>query len=85
MTYTFHTDPGHGWLAVPIADLQMFGLKPEDFSQFSYRHYDTVFLEEDCDAGVFVNAYAQRMGSRPEFRELHTDHDSPIRTYRRIK
>ena len=85
MTYTFYSDPGHGWLAVPISDLQMYGLTPADFSQYSYRHYDTVFLEEDIDALVFIDAFAERMGSRPEIRELHTDNDSPIRTYRRIK
>jgi hypothetical protein len=85
MTYTYHTDPSHGWLEVPVSDLMGLGLKPEDFSEYSYRRGEFVFLEEDCDASVFVDAYVQRHGARPQFREVHTDSDHPIRAYDRIK
>ena len=83
--FTFYTDPGHGWLAVTFTDMIELGLKPDDFSQYSYRHGDVAYLEEDCDAAVFVNAYTQVKGERPKFREVHTDSDSIIRTYKRIK
>ena len=85
MQFTYHTDPGHGWVEVSIPDLISVGLTPVDFSQYSYRAGDYVFLEEDCDAAVFVNAFIQCNGARPQFREVHTDNDHPIRTYKRIK
>lgn len=85
MTFTFHTDPGHGWLEVSIPDLMSVGLTPDDFTRYSYRSGDYVFLEEDCDAAVFVNAYTQINGERPKFREVHTNSNHPIRTYKRIK
>ena len=85
MQFTYHTDPGHGWIEVSFADLVSVGLKPDDFSQYSYRSGEYAYLEEDCDAAVFVNAWKQVRGESPKFRELHTDSDSRIRTYKRIK
>lgn len=83
-TYIYHTDPGHGWIEVPVVDLQELGLKLADFTRYSYMKHDRVYLEEDCDAAVFVNAYAERYGVRPKFRELHTGVDSMIRSYARL-
>ena len=70
MTYRFITDPGHGWLEVPVADLATVGLKPTDFSRFSYQSRDGVmlYLEEDCDATKFINEYYARYG-RPDMTE----------------
>lgn len=83
-TYIYHTDPGHGWIEVPVVDLQELGLTTADFTRFSYIKHDKVYLEEDCDAAVFVNAYAEKYGVRPKFRELHTGVDSMIRNYTRL-
>ena len=57
MPYTFHTDPGHGWLEVPIKDCARIGLSLDDFSEYSYRDGNTLFLEEDCDMAVFIKAW----------------------------
>ncbi len=57
MPYTFHTDPGHGWLEVPIKDCARIGLSLDNFSKHSYRDGNTLFLEEDCDMAVFIKAY----------------------------
>lgn len=54
MQYTFISDPGHGWLKVPLADLPT-GFEPSFYS-FKDKHY--AYLEEDCDAGAFLKAIA---------------------------
>ena len=51
--YTFWADPGHGWLAVPAAEIKALGIKP---SGYSYRAGGFVYLEEDCDLGLFMRA-----------------------------
>ena len=50
--YTFHSDPGHAWLEVPLGDaLNVPGISP-------YSYIDVVnrkaYLEEDCDATRFL-------------------------------
>ena len=54
--FTFHTDPGHGWLEVSVSAAESVGLSPADFSNFSYRKGDILYLEEDCDAPKLLNA-----------------------------
>ena len=49
---TFHSDPGHGWLQVPITLLRESGIKITGFSYYSDKT-ENVFLEEDCDAPKF--------------------------------
>lgn len=83
-TYIYHTDPGHGWIEVPVADLQELGLKLADFTRYSYINHDRVYLEEDCDAAVFVNAYVEKHGVSPAFRPQNTNSDSIIRTFKRL-
>ena len=55
--FTFHTDPGHGWLEVDLHEMRRSGLEPKDFSACSYRRRNVFFLEEDCDAPKFKKAY----------------------------
>jgi hypothetical protein len=50
----FHYDDGHGWLKVPLSTLAQFGLQCADFSSYSYRNKDCIYLEEDCDATKFL-------------------------------
>ena len=60
-TFIFHSDPGHGWLQVSKSDLEEFGVA-DKITPFSYVNRNFVFLEEDCDAGVFINAYEKKHG-----------------------
>jgi hypothetical protein len=53
--YTFHSDPEHGWLEVGFSEIKRLGIE-KDISQHSYRKGERVFLEEDSDAGKFLNA-----------------------------
>ena len=83
--YTFHCDAGHGWLEVPLADILKLGLKPEDFSRYSYCNVSylytpTMYLEEDIDMQVFMLA-AIRAGVDVEMPEAYVHGDSHIRSY----
>lgn len=84
MEFKFFSDPGHGWLRVDIQSAESVGLKPSSFSRYSYHFGHWLFLEEDCDAGIFVNAYLKKNGQAPRIVEHSTDSDSIIRSYERI-
>jgi hypothetical protein len=80
-----HTDDGHGWLRVTIGEVTMLGFNVTDFSKYSYRRGEDLYLEEDCDASRFVVAYRRRYGNDPEIGCNHFNGSSPIRHYARIK
>jgi hypothetical protein len=56
---TFHSDAGHGWLAVKIKHLQELGLQ-DKITMYSYTKGDTVYLEEDYDMMQFCQAAKER-------------------------
>lgn len=77
LTLRFISDPGHGWLRVPIEML-----KPEmGISGFSYVDAEWAYLEEDCDAGRFFQVYDQEKFNI-EYR--NTNHNSAIRDLPRM-
>lgn len=55
--YRFISDPGHGWLEVPSSEVTRLGVKP---STCSYVHKGKTYLEEDCDANLFIAAKQSR-------------------------
>jgi hypothetical protein len=81
--FTFYSDPGHGWVAVPKALLRDLGIAGR-ITPYSYQRGATAFLEEDCDASTFI--VAMKAAGRPfKFDERHDNRDSFIRaldTYR---
>lgn len=78
MKYIYHTDPGHGWIEVPIVELARLQLKP---SPYSYRKGANAYLEEDCDASAW--AEAKRAAGEPfELVTRHTNNDHAIRNFR---
>lgn len=72
-TFTFHTDPGHGWVEVPLQVIQELDIK-KDISSYSYTDGRNVYLEEDCDAGKFVTAFEKVNGSRPKLVEKYAEY-----------
>ena len=84
-SFEFFSDPGHGWLKVTVQDIAALKLSQTDFSTYSYRHNDALYLEEDCDAGVFINAWrAANPGKQLKFRERNARYKrSKIRSYQR--
>ena len=81
--YKFHVDPGHGWLEVSkqeLFDLDIY----KQISQFSYEKRGTVYLEEDCDARYFFEAYEKVAGHAPEFMIVKHNYDAPCRKFPRF-
>ena len=80
MKLNFYSDPGHGWLRVPLALLDKLGLV-DKISPYSYMQGPWAYLEEDCDASEFL-AEMRRQGVRVSFREINCPHNySRIRTF----
>lgn len=84
MIFKFFSDLGHGWLRVDVQSAHSVGLVPASFSRFSYQHGHWLYLEEDCDASLFVKAYMTKHNRPPAIKEHHTDGRSCIRNYPRI-
>jgi hypothetical protein len=76
---TFHCDPSHGWLEVPRADAIALGLA-DKISPYSYMGGHSLYLEEDCDASLYLDA-AKAAGYTLNITERYTDSDSPIRNF----
>ena len=55
--FTFYADPGHGWLEVSADDLAAVGLHPHDITRCSYVLDGMFYLEEDVDAGTFIDSW----------------------------
>lgn len=80
-TFTFHSDPAHSWLEVDWTALKKLGLNPTDFSRYSYRRHNTFFLEEDCDATKFIEAWRSKHGADSvRFYERHSNGNSFVRS-----
>ena len=72
------SDPGHGWLSVNIKDL--IALKIDDkISSYSYLNKSCVYLEEDSDASIYLNA-AKEAGWKVTVTEKYQDRTA-IRSY----
>lgn len=78
MVYIYEQDPGHGWLKVSYQELQRLGIS-EKISHYSYRNKGEVFLEEDLDMQVFMEA-KRKAGESVSLRRLYVD-KTPIRGY----
>ena len=76
--YYFHSDPGHAWLAVKRSELIALNILGQ-ISSCSYQKGDTVYLEEDCDAAVFIDAKTKR-GEPIPIKESFQE-NTPIRGY----
>lgn len=70
--YRFINDPGHGWLEVPVSELAAYGVSSA-VSRYSYvdRKSGYAYLEEDCDAPLFLEAFRARNGMAAPIRETY--------------
>ena len=78
-----HSDAGHGWLAVKLADLKMLGIEA-DITDFSYVKGKTAYLEEDKDASTYINAMKAK-GINVVVRHGPPRDRSPIRSFKRYE
>lgn len=79
-TYTFHTDPGHAWLQVPLAELVRLGIE-RHITRYSFIDGEFAYLEEDCDYATWATAKAAR-GEAYTWVDVHAD-PTPVRNYPR--
>lgn len=79
MYVDIYADPGHAWAKIDRALLTTLGIANR-ISSYSYQRGTSVYLEEDCDLTMFMQA-AQTAGINIEFRMHHTDRQSRIRSY----
>ena len=82
--FYWYSDPGHGWLKVDLKILNLMAIAHK-ISHFSYVRGNYAYLEEDVDAGIFINAYEKLYGSRPVLKEgsVCANRESRIRNYYR--
>ena len=76
--FTFYHDPGHGWLWATLEDLKEVGLGIGHFSSYSPPvtcddGSHGLYLEEDCDLGIFLQAYKAKHGKEPSISEHYID------------
>jgi hypothetical protein len=89
-SFTTYSDPGHGWLKVSFGDLNAVGLEASnDFSGYSYwkqqKNYKAfVYLEEDCDAEIFLAAYYGKNKAMPLIKNRNSNGTSKIRGFNRL-
>jgi len=83
----YHTDPGHGWLEVPMAVLKELEIY-DMITYFSYKKDGMAYLEEDCDMGLFLKTVKRLFDKdcrQLDINVINTNDSSVIRNYRRFK
>lgn len=80
--YRYLQDPGHGWIEVPKAELIALGIA-DQITHYSYERAPFAYLEEDCDAGLWLKARAEagKPVHHDDLIEVHTNQASRIRSY----
>lgn len=73
MKFNHHFDPGHSWIEVPYDLIDELGVSHK-ISGYSYRDRGTCYLEEDCDAPVFIDAWMTHY-KEPKFPTQDVNHD----------
>lgn len=79
MILQHYSDPGHGWVKVKRNLLTKLGIA-EHVSTCSYVNGDNVFLEEDCDASLLVEALKTK-GIPFKIKSNPSNRQSRIRNY----
>lgn len=81
--YIMHEDEGHAWLAVKRKELEDLGII-DKISSYSYQKGQIVYLEEDRDFGLFVNAIGEKRANNLKMKGSYHK-VSPIRNYQRFQ
>jgi len=81
-TYIWAVDAGHEWLAVKQEELINLNIA-DQISAYSFMKGGTVYLEGDCDAAVFIDAYTAKFGHAPKTKAGKTWDRQPCRSFAR--
>lgn len=84
LVFNYHSDSQHGWLAVKNNLVRELGLA-DKISQYSYMKGATSYLEEDRDAGLFIQAFKAKFGFPPATKQLDPRNYNIIRSFPRFK
>lgn len=79
MTFTYFTDPGHGWVCVRKSVLNELGIANK-ITPYSYMRADFAYLEEDCDAALLLDVLKDS-GVKVELNRKTSNRSSRIRSY----
>jgi len=74
-TFIRYADPGHSWIKTTHQKLRQLGIHLK-ISPCSYQRGNSVYLEEDDDYGILIDA----LGSC-KTKTYHTNRQSKIRNY----
>lgn len=83
LTLKYYQDAGHGWIAVKSSLIARLGLSTQ-ISTHSYCKGNTIYLEEDMDAGLLIEAL-KKSGLDFRLKIVYHDNRSPIRNYYRYE
>ena len=79
-TFDLVTDASHGWLKVPVAELERLNIV-EDITTFSYVRNDMAYLEQDADMATFLKAREAEGKPVTKVKEHNRNGQSRIRKY----
>ena len=79
-TYIWAVDAGHEWLAVKKQELVDLGIAHK-ISAYSYQKGATAYLEGDCDAALFYDAYKAKHGVEPKTKQGKVWDRQPCRSF----
>ncbi len=81
-------DGGHGWLGVHKSWLDDVGVRVSEISEYSYRHpgenTGLYYLEEDCDADLFIRRYRDKYGVTPQIKAVGCGDQCFVRAMPRV-
>jgi hypothetical protein len=86
MKLNWMVDPGHAWLVVELSELDALGIR-DKISSYSYKKDNLAYLEEDCDAAIYIEAVIEQRGISPTDMKPHTinfNDNAPCRSYSRF-
>ena len=85
LSYTWISDSGHAWLEVSIDEINALNIA-DKISEYSYIQGETVYLEEDCDAGIFIDALKEKLPPTEyvTFKARFINGDAPCRQFKRF-
>lgn len=78
-TIIVYSDPGHAWGKVKRNVLKNLDIE-DKVSPYSYQLRDNVYLEEDCDLGLLLQALHDN-DTQVKFVEKNSNNTSRIRSY----
>jgi hypothetical protein len=79
-TFDLVTDASHGWLKVPVSELERLNIV-EDITTFSYVRNDMAYLEQDADMATFLKAREAEGKPVTKIKEHSRNGQSRIRKY----